>query len=217
MPEPRWDLSPREAVAEQRRLATRVVTGDSGPAPRLIAGIDAGFPDSGTRTRVAASVCDLATLEVLETVVVEGTTRFPYVPGLLSFREVPLMLEALAQLVRQPDVVLVDGQGLAHPRRFGSACHLGVLSGRRTVGVAKSRLCGRHREPGARRGSRTQLVDGDEVLGKVLRTRTRVKPLYVSCGHRVSLDTACALVLACAPRYRLPEPIRVADRLASRR
>jgi deoxyribonuclease V len=136
--------------------------------------------------------------------------RFPYVPGYLSFREVPPLLAAFEGLERPPDLVLVDGHGRAHPRRFGIACHLGVLLDLPTVGCAKSRLVGAHREPGPRRGATTRLVDGDEVIGVVLRTRPGAKPVYVSVGHRVSLSRARSLVLRLAPRYRLPEPIRAA-------
>jgi deoxyribonuclease V len=202
-----WDLTPREAAQRQRELAGQVLEVDRFSAIRRIAGIDAGFPDDGAVTRVA---------EVVEAVVVEAPTRFPYVPGLLSFREVPVMLEALERLARAPDIVLVDGHGRAHPRRFGSACHLGVLCGIPSVGVGKSRLCGSHDEPDLERGAWTSLVHNDEAIGAVVRTRRKVSPVYVSVGHGVSLPSAIDLVLDCAPRFRLPEPIRAADKLASR-
>jgi deoxyribonuclease V len=139
------------------------------------------------------------------------------VPGYLSFREAPALLAALGRLHRAPDVILCDGQGLAHPRRFGLACHLGVLLDVPTIGVAKSRLIGTHDEPAPRRGARTPLRDAGETIGAVLRTRAGVRPVYVSVGHRVSLETAIAIVLGCAPRFRVPEPVRRADGLASRR
>jgi deoxyribonuclease V len=141
--------------------------------------------------------------------------RFPYVPGYLSFREIPVVLAALARLRQQPDLILCDGQGIAHPRRVGIASHLGVLTGTPTIGVAKSRLIGEHEEPRAVRGVWSALRDGEELIGAVLRTRVGTKPLYVSIGHRVSLETAIEFVLACTTRYRLPETTRAAHRLAS--
>jgi deoxyribonuclease V len=141
--------------------------------------------------------------------------EFPYVPGFLSFREIPAALQALERLEHQPDLILCDGQGRAHPRRFGLASHLGVYIDRPTVGVAKTRLIGEYREPGLRRGSHTPLVDGSEVIGAVLRTRTRIKPLFVSIGHRVSLPSAIDYTLSCCTRYKLPETTRWAHRLAS--
>jgi deoxyribonuclease V len=140
--------------------------------------------------------------------------RFPYVPGYLSFREIPAVLAVLERLSVRPDLVLCDGQGIAHPRRFGLASHIGVLTGLPTVGVAKSRLVGTHGEPGRERGDWVPLMDKDEIIGAVLRTRAGVKPIYVSIGHRVALETAIAFVLACTTRYRLPETTRAADRLS---
>ncbi len=140
--------------------------------------------------------------------------RFPYVPGYLSFREIPAVLAVLERLTVRPDVILCDGQGIAHPRRCGLASHLGVVSGLPTIGVAKSRLVGDHDEPGLNRGDWVPLMDKGEIIGAVLRTRTGVKPIYVSIGHRVGLETAIRLVLACTPRFRLPETTRAADRLS---
>jgi deoxyribonuclease V len=139
---------------------------------------------------------------------------FPYVPGLLSFREAPAIIDALQQLSEKPDLLLVDGQGLAHPRRFGLACHLGVLADLPTIGVAKSRLVGAYEEPGTERGAWTPLIDGCETIGAVLRTRRAVRPVFVSIGHRICLQTAIDLVLRCTGHFRLPEPIRAADRLS---
>lgn len=210
-----WDMTPQEAIALQRDLARAVVRSDRFDGIRRVAGIDAGFPAQGSTTRVAVVVMSFPELEVVEQCVVERPTRFPYVPGLLSFREVPVMVEALEGLARRPDVVLVDGQGIAHPRRCGSASHLGLATGLPTIGVAKGSLCGEFEEPGPERGAQCPLVDAGEVIGMVVRTRGKVKPVVVSCGHRVSLAAAVDLVLDCAPRFRLPEPIRVADALAS--
>lgn len=208
----------RALVQRQRSLARRVVDRDDlRLPPRLVAGVDAAFPDRGRTTRAAVVVMRYPQLEVIEAVTHERPTALPYIPGLLSFRELPAIVGALEQLSHSPDLVLCDGQGRAHPRRFGIACHLGVTTGLATIGVGKSRLCGQHEDPGSDKGSVVDLVDGDEVIGRVLRSRDRVRPLYISIGHRVSLDTAVELVLACTPRYRLPEPIRHADRLAGQR
>jgi len=151
---------------------------------------------------------------VVEAAVLEQPTRFPYVPGLLTFREAPAVLALLESLKAIPDLLMVDGQGMAHPRRIGIASHVGLLTGIPTIGAAKSRLCGEHDAPGSARGSRTPLLHRGEVVGAVLRTRSDVSPLYVSIGHRISLEAAIEWVLACAPRYRLPEPTRLADKLS---
>ncbi len=210
-----WAETPRDAARLQRQLAGQVITDDRFDAVRRVAGIDAGFPGDGALTRVAVVVMSYPGLVEQERVVLESPTRFPYVPGLLSFREVPAMLEALSKLSRPPDIVLCDGHGLAHPRRFGSACHLGVLSGLPTVGVAKSKLCGSFSEPAVERGAWSTLTHNGEAVGAVVRTRSKVSPVFVSTGHGVSLASAIDLVLDCAPRFKLPEPIRAADRLAS--
>jgi deoxyribonuclease V len=156
-------------------------------------------------------------LEIVEQHVVEGDVTFPYVPGLLSFREIPLLSRALERIEAAPDLLLIDGQGYAHPRRLGIASHVGLLAGVPTIGCAKSRLCGEHEEPGPARGSTAELRDGGEVIGTVLRTRDGVKPLYVSVGHVISLESAVEWVLRLAARVRLPEPIRVADALSKAR
>lgn len=205
-------------VERQRELAGRVIDRDDlRLPPGLVAGVDAAFPDRGRTTRASAVLMRFPELELVEEVVHEQPTELPYIPGLLSFRELPAILTALQRLPTPPDLVLCDGQGRAHPRRFGIACHLGVTTGLATIGVGKSRLCGQHEEPAPEKGSAVDLVDGDEVIGRVLRSRDRVRPLYVSIGHRISLETAVDLVLACTPRYRLPEPVRRADRLAGKR
>lgn len=211
-----WDLTPGEALEVQRRLRSSVETVDRLSGPRTVAGVDVGFADRTTAV-AAVAVLGFPGLETLEEVWVRRPVDFPYVPGLLSFREVPAVLAALERLSRAPDLILCDAHGFAHPRRFGLACHLGLVTDRPAVGVAKSRLVGRHRDPASERGSRCDLVDGDEVIGAVVRTRTAVRPVYVSVGHRVGLDTAVDLVLRCTTRYRLPEPTRRADRLASGR
>lgn len=211
----RWDLTPREAMALQRELAPRVIREDRLGDVRCVAGVDVGFEEGGRLTRAAVVVLDFPALTIRERMVARVPTGFPYVPGLLSFREVPAVLEAFARLESTPDLVLCDGQGYAHPRRFGIACHLGVLLDVPTIGAAKSRLLGEHPEVPPERGAWVPLTDQGEVIGAVLRTRARTRPLYVSAGHRVSLETAIHWTLACTPRYRLPETTRAAHRLAS--
>ncbi len=211
----RWDLEPREAMALQRELAQRLELRDRLGAIRRVAGIDVGFPRGRHRGRAVVAVLDYPSLEPIEHAVAEQTVRFPYVPGLLSFREVPVILAALGRLDCRPDVLLCDGQGYAHPRRFGIACHLGLLCDTPSIGVAKTRLIGTYAEPDTRKGAWSPLVDAGETVGAVLRTRTDVKPVFVSTGHRVGLETAVRLVLRCTTRYRLPETTRRAHALAS--
>ncbi len=211
----RWDVSPREAIAIQQRLRKRVRLEDRFDEVKRVAGVDVGFEQGNTVTRAAVAVLDFPGLELADRSIVRQPTRFPYVPGLLSFREAPAVLEALRQLRESPDLLLVDGQGIAHPRRFGTACHLGVLSGIPSIGVAKSRLVGHHEEVPDERGSWVPLEDKGEIIGAVLRSRKGVRPLYVSPGHCVTLATAIEYVMACVTRYRLPETTRWAHRLAS--
>lgn len=212
----RWDLTPKQAIALQQELRHLVVTEDHLPrAIRYVAGTDVGFEDANRVTRAAVSVLRLPQLEQHDCAVARQPTRFPYVPGLLSFREVPALLAALEQLGKLPDVILCDGQGLAHPRRFGLACHLGLLTGIPTIGVAKSRLVGEHGPVPERRGGWIELLDKGEVIGAVLRTREAVRPVYVSSGHKVSLGSAIRITLECTTRFRLPETTRSAHRLAS--
>jgi len=184
--------------------------------PRLVAGADVSFDRRSPELFAAVVVLDMASLAVVDHAVAHAPAGFPYVPGFLSFREIPPLLEAFEQLATRPDLLVCDAHGRAHPRRFGLACHLGVLLDLPSIGCAKSRLVGAHREPGPRRGAHVQLRDAGEVIGEVVRTRAAVKPVYVSVGHRVSLETARRLVLALAPRYRLPEPTRAAHALVNR-
>jgi len=210
-----WDLSPREAIALQQRLRGEIVLEDHLGPLRHVAGVDVGFEAGNTITRAAVAVLGYPGLELVDHAIARRPTAFPYVPGLLSFREIPAVLDALERIRTTPDLLLCDGQGIAHPRRFGIACHLGLLTDLPAIGVAKSRLVGAHAEPGNEKGDWTPLRDGDEIIGAVLRTRRGVKPLYISPGHRVSLETSIRLVLDCTPRYRLPETTRWAHRLAS--
>ena len=212
-----WNLAPREARALQTEIAPRVIRRNDFEMPNSVAGVDVGFEDKGKTTRAAVVVMDADTLEVVDQVLHREPTRFPYVPGLLSFREIPALLAAMEKLAVPPDLLLCDGQGIAHPRRLGIAAHLGVVTGLPAVGVGKSRLCGEFEEPGNARGDWSPLKDGRETIGRVVRTRANVKPVFVSIGHRVGLATAMRIVLRFTTRYRLPEPIRAADRLSSSR
>lgn len=213
-----WDVSVATARELQTALAPQVITEDAWREPiRRVAGVDVGFMDGFRVTRAAVVVLALPSLEVISTAIAEHPTTFPYVPGFLSFREVPAILAALDQLTVLPDLLLCDGQGYAHPRRLGLACHLGVLLDLPTIGVAKSRYIGTHAEVPSTKGAWVPLWDGTERIGAVLRSRSNVRPLYVSVGHRLSLETAIAYVLACTTKYRLPETTRLADKLASRK
>ncbi len=210
-----WDVSPKEAVKIQQALQSHVQLEDDFGAVKTVAGVDVGFEAHNTITRAAIAVLDFKTLEPVETALARRPTSFPYVPGLLSFREVPAVLEAMLQLSREPDLLLCDGQGIAHPRRFGIAAHLGLLLDIPAIGVAKSRLTGTHDRVPPEKGAHVPLMDKDEQIGVVLRTRTHVKPLYISPGHRISIDTAHKLVMHCVTKYRLPETTRLAHKLAS--
>ena len=208
-----WDVSPKEAVAIQRQLEPLVreepVDWD---AVRTVAGLDVSV--RGDRVRAAIVVLDVRERAVVDQATWEGPVAFPYVPGLLSFREVPALLPALEQLRALPDVLMLDAQGRAHPRRFGLACHLGVLLDRPALGVAKTLFVGRHGELGAAKGSGVELVDRGDVVGMAVRTREKVKPVFVSVGHRITLKQACQLTVRLAVRYKLPEPTRLAHRLS---
>ncbi|HZP93823.1 MAG TPA: deoxyribonuclease V [Burkholderiales bacterium] len=210
----RWDLSPAEAIALQGKLAGRVVRVDRLGAVRHVCGIDVGFEKDGRIARAAVAVLGFPGLELRDYALARRKASFPYIPGLLSFREAPAVLAALRRLSIEPDLLLCDGQGIAHPRRFGLASHIGLVAGIASIGVAKTRLVGEHRTPSARRGAWTPLLQDGECIGAVLRTRSGVKPVYVSIGHRVSLETAIEYVMACTTRYRLPETTRWAHRLA---
>lgn len=203
-----------EAEAVQDRLRPLVDLVGPGPVkPRTVAGLDVAYAEDGDRLAAAVVVLDAATLAVRDAVVLPGRAAFAYVPGLFAFRELPTLLAALDRLTVEPELLVCDGHGLAHPRRFGLACHLGVLTGLPAIGVGKTPLVGRWEEPDRPRGSWTALVDGAEEVGRVLRTRDGTKPVFVSVGHRMSLDNAAAQVLDLARRYRLPETTREADRL----
>jgi len=205
-----WQVSTAQARDIQVRLAAQVCrVGDVG-TPRFIAGVDISSDKARGTATGAAVVLSYPELKLVERKVVGGQLDFPYVPGLLSFRESPLVLAACEGLTLTPDLILVDGQGIAHPRRLGLASHLGVFLNTPTIGCAKSRLCGNHEVPDDKQGSYAELVDSGEVIGVALRTRAGVKPVYVSIGHKVDLQTAIHWVLECCRGYRLPEPTRFA-------
>jgi deoxyribonuclease V len=206
----RWDLTTAEAREVQLKLASKVSRIDEITSPRFIAGVDISVDRIRGVARGAVVVLNYPELKVVENRVVEGKVDFPYVPGLLSFREAPLTLAAFERLEVAPDLVLFDGQGIAHPRRLGLASHLGLFLDAPTIGCAKSRLCGTHAMLGSEVGSYAELVDGDELIGAALRTKAGVKPVYVSIGHKVDLESAIRWVMRCCRGYRLPEPTRLA-------
>ncbi len=213
-----WPATEEQALAVQDELRSRVVLDESGPPPGTgrVTGVDVAYDDERDVVVAAAVVLDAATLDVVAETTATGQVSFPYVPGLLAFREIPTVLAALDALPCDPGLVVCDGYGLAHPRRFGLAAHLGVLTGLATIGVAKNPFTFTYDDPGTARGSASPLLAGTEEVGRALRTRDGVKPVFVSVGHRVDLDNACAHTLALTPSYRLPETTRRADSLCRR-
>jgi deoxyribonuclease V len=209
-----WDVSPKEAINIQRQLASQVLRRGSPTNVRRIAGVDISVDKPNARGRGAVVVLSYPDLEVAEVAVEDAPLAFPYVPGLLSFRETPVLAGAFARIRSKIDLLLVDGHGYSHPRRFGIACHLGLLLDVPTIGVAKSRLLGQHETPGPEIGARADLLDKGERIGGVLRTRANVSPLYISVGHRIAQRPAERWVLRCCTRYRLPEPTRLAHQAA---
>jgi deoxyribonuclease V len=210
-----WNLSAKEAIILQKQLSQEIILDDRFGEITCVAGIDVGFEESGAVTRAAVCLLDFPSLEPREQAISRRPTTFPYIPGLLSFREAPAVLQALLTLKHKPNLLLCDGQGYAHPRRFGIACHLGLLTDTPSIGVGKSRLTGRFEPPGLEKGDWTPLIDRDETIGAVLRSRNNVSPIYISSGHRISLPSALRFVMACLTRYRLPETTRCAHKLAS--
>jgi deoxyribonuclease V len=210
-----WEVSPKEAVLIQEQLRLKVKVEDDLPAGiKTVAGVDVGFKAQGKIACAAVAVLEFPALKLCEQAHACLPVTFPYLPGLLSFRELPCVLKALEQLKALPDLILCDGQGIAHPRRLGIASHLGVLLDLPTIGVGKTRLVGCHAQVPDWRGAWVPLIDRGEIVGVVLRTRQGVKPIYVSPGHRISLTTAVEWVMACTTRFRLPETTRLADRLS---
>jgi deoxyribonuclease V len=211
-----WNLTPKEAIQIQQELRSRVIAEPlEDQSITLVAGVDVGLPRGAKIARAAITVLDYDSMELVDHAVTEAPVPFPYVPGLLSFREMPIILETLGVLNSQPDIFIVDGQGYAHPRRFGLACHLGVWLDKPAIGCGKSILTGEHKTLPSSRGSVAPLIDDGETVGAAVRTRKGVNPVYISIGHRIDLDSAVRVILNCGRGVRLPEPTRLAHRLAS--
>lgn len=207
-----WDVTPDEARCLQNELSARVVCTDQFDEIKTVAGVDLGF--RGDVARASVVVLSFPELQLIDGVVIESRVTFRYIPGLLSFRETPPLLKAFDQLQTEPDLIIADGQGIAHPRRFGIASHLGLILDKPTIGCAKSRLWGRHKTPKNEAGSFEYLRDKDEVIGAAVRTRTGVSVLYISIGHRVTLRSSVKFTLKCCKKYRLPETTRYAHNAA---
>jgi len=205
-----WQVSITQALDIQRRLAAQVSRSNEVGVPRFIAGVDISVDKGQGVATGAVVVLKYPELGVLETKVVNDKLNFPYIPGLLSFREAPLILATCQKLTVAPDLILVDGQGIAHPRRMGLASHIGLWLNSPTIGCAKSLLCGTHQVPGTEPGSYAEVVDHGEIIGAVLRTKLGTKPIYVSIGHKIDLPTAIHWVMECCGGYRIPEPTRLA-------
>jgi deoxyribonuclease V len=209
-----WNLTTSEARDLQNRLAIEVFRTGSVIEPRFIGGVDVSIKKSRGTGTAAMVVLEYPELNLVETKILQGEIDFPYVPGLLSFREAPLILKACEQLTHTPDLMIVDGQGIAHPRRLGIAAHLGLFFDIPTIGCAKSRLCGTHKELAAEAGNYEELVDDDEPIGVVLRTKDNTNPIYISIGNKIAIEDAIIWVMRCCRGYRLPEPIRLAHQAA---
>jgi deoxyribonuclease V len=207
-----WDVDYRQAIALQVELASRVKSVRLPKTPELVAGIDCAFTRDGQSVISCIVVVKLGELETIEIQWATEPLKFPYIPGLLSFREAPACIAAARKLNCSPDVFIVDGQGIAHPRRLGIASHLGLIFNKPTIGCAKGRLTGTYDEPDTKKGSWSLLRDGDQTIGAVLRTRDNIKPVFISIGHRITLDESIDICLSAVSRYRLPEPTRLADR-----
>lgn len=208
-----WNLPEAEALKLQQDLAAKVVKEDQFSTIKRVAGVDVAYAKESDKLIAAVAIINAETLEVIETATAEDTAQFPYIPGLFSFRELPSLIKAFAKLQNKPDLVVCDGQGYAHPQRFGLACHLGVIFDVPTIGCGKTRLLGEFETPETQRGAIAPLYDNGEVIGNVLRTQTGINPIYVSIGHRISLETATQWILKLTPKHRLPETTRLADQI----
>jgi len=211
----KWNITPKEAIKLQKKLASTVKIIKPRRKIRYVAGVDMALSPDGQSCIAAAVLWDKVKQVIVEKQTSLKKLTFPYVPGLLSFREAPAVLGALRKLKGRTDAIICDGHGLAHPRRFGIACHIGVIVGLPTLGCGKSRLIGDYKEPGLKRGSRSIIKHKGEIIGTLLRTRDNVKPVFVSVGHKIDLETAVKVVIDCGTGYRLPEPTRQADHLAA--
>lgn len=211
-----WKISPQQAIELQKQLAYEVIAEDDFEEPiKTVAGIDLGYDADSNISRAVVVVLSFPELELIESQEAKMPVQFEYIPGLLSFRETPVAIRALEKLEITPDLILCDGQGLAHPRSFGIACHIGLIADVPTIGAAKSVLVGKFENLGEKRGSFAPMIYKKREVGAAVRTRDNVQPMYISAGHRISLETAVKYVLACSPKYRLPETTRLADKMAS--
>ena len=211
-----WNLSYSEAIELQKRLAPQVQLTPLKNKAKLIAGIDCAFSKDGKKIIAVAVVLRPPELEIVEVKSAVRKVAFPYIPGLLSFREAPVCIAAVEKLASRPDIFIIDGQGIAHPRRLGLAAHLGLFFDKPTIGCAKSKLTGTFKDPPPKKGSYSQLSDHGEIIGAVVRTRANVKPVFISVGNRCTLKDAIGITLHCAIKYRLPEPTRLADKTVSK-
>ncbi|QYK63482.1 MULTISPECIES: deoxyribonuclease V [Paenibacillus] len=211
-----WELTETEAIKLQQELSKKVTKEDQLPEIHYVAGVDVAYSEQSDLLVAAIVILEANSLNIVESVVVEDSVQFPYISGLFSFRELPSIVKAFKQIKTFPQLVVCDGQGIAHPRRFGLASHLGVIFDIPTIGCGKTKLLGDFQEPSQERGACSLLVDREEIIGSVLRTQENIKPLFVSVGHRISLDTACNWILKLSPRYRLPETTRQADQLVKK-
>ncbi|MMZ57130.1 Endonuclease V [compost metagenome] len=211
-----WDLAETEAIKLQQELSKKVTKEDQLPEIHYVAGVDVAYSEQSDLLVAAIVILEANSLNIVESVVVEDSVQFPYISGLFSFRELPSIVKAFKQIKTFPQLVVCDGQGIAHPRRFGLASHLGVIFDIPTIGCGKTKLLGDFQEPSQERGACSLLVDREEIIGSVLRTQENIKPLFVSVGHRISLETACNWILKFSPRYRLPETTRQADQLVKK-
>jgi deoxyribonuclease V len=208
-----WNFTPKEAIEIQKQLSARISQENHVKTVRYVAGADMAVSKNPALAYAGVVVLSYPELQIVETQQAVLKLTFPYIPGLLAFRESPALLQAFEKLRHEPDLVMIDGQGLAHPRGFGIACHIGLWLDKPTIGCAKSRLFGDHRQPGQKRGDWTPLTGNqDDVIGAVVRTKDRTNPVYVSVGHKINLPTAIQYILACTHGYRIPEPTRQADR-----
>lgn len=212
----RWNICEMEAIKIQQELAQKVIKEDSFNQIHYVAGVDVAYSKTNDKLIAAIVILETDMLKLVESVVIEDTVQFPYIPGLFSFRELPPIIKAFEKIKTTPQLVVCDGQGLAHPRRFGLACHLGILYDIPTIGCGKTKLLGNYKELEQHRGAQSPLIDNYEIIGNVLRTQNNINPIFVSIGHRISLTTACQWILKLSPKYRLPETTRLADQLVKK-
>ncbi|GJL80135.1 MAG: endonuclease V [Nitrospinaceae bacterium] len=211
-----WNVSPKQATEIQKGLASKIRLTGSRTPPAIVAGADISFTKHSSRAFAGIVLLEFPSLKVVNELALEDELTFPYVPGLLSFREAPILLKLFCEVTPAPDLLFFDGQGLAHPRKFGLACHLGLILDRPAIGCAKTKLTGEYKEPGLAKGSCSDLLDNDQNVGAVLRSRENCNPIFVSVGHKIDINTAIQRTLECTTRYRIPEPTRLAHHLVNR-